>query len=173
LFCGGPGAPAGVEGVGSACAPVGGGEVCVWGAGVVEAELFVGAGVEVFVGAGVGGVPPAGGEVWVVAGAGVEELDGGGVDDCAGGVDDCEGALVPDDGGAVSACARPANNSSAMKISVAANNMRRPSLAEATTTGTRSFGDNRPLTGRRPPAGDFVSSGWHAPPGDDFRERNQ
>jgi hypothetical protein len=145
--------------VGSACAPVGGGEVCVCGAGVVEAELFVGAGVELFVGAGLevlvgagaGGVPPAGGEVWVVAGAGVEEVDGGGVDDCAGGVDDCAGEVVPDDGGAVSACARPANNNSAMKINVAANNMRRPSLAEATTTGTRSFGDRR-LSGGRPPA---------------------
>src|SRR3954471_4271832 len=70
LFCGGPGAPAGVEGVGSAWAPLGGGALCVSAGGGVELELSAGA-----------GGPFAGG---AVAGGGAVD-SGGGVDDCSGG----------------------------------------------------------------------------------------
>src|SRR6185503_9000844 len=114
LFCGGPGAPAGVDGVGSACTPVGGSAVWVWGAGAAALELSVGA----------GGFPLAGGAVSA----------GGGVEVSAGGVDGCAGGVVPSAAGVPagtdsSACARPVNSNNAMRTSVAANNMRRPSLA--------------------------------------------
>jgi hypothetical protein len=129
LFCGGPGAPAGVEGVGSAWAPLGGGALCVSAGGGVELELSAGAG-----GSFAGGAVAGGGAV--DSGGGVDDCSGGGVeDDCSGGgVDAAAGGSAG--GAASSACARPANSNNASKSSVTANNMRSPSFAEATTTGT-------------------------------------
>jgi hypothetical protein len=137
---------------------VGGGALCVWGGGAAAVELF---------GAGAGGFPLAGGAVAV--GGGVEAA-GGGVDDGGGGVVPAAAGVLAGAGAAVSACARPAKSNNAMKTSVAANNMRRPSLAEATTTGTRSFGDDRLSDGRPPPA-DSLPTGGSPHPGDDFRGR--